>query len=48
MEAFGVPAGILVTEFQQEGSGKVDSEVRALDRFVGNKERDGGGGGGGG
>ena len=45
-EAFGVSAGVLVAGFQQEGSGKVDSEVAASDRFVGNKERDCGGGGG--
>ncbi|KAK9991755.1 hypothetical protein SO802_026740 [Lithocarpus litseifolius] len=45
-EAFGVLAGVLVAGFQQEGSGKVDSEVAALDRFVGDKERDCGGGGG--
>ena len=45
-EAFGVSAGVLVVGFQQEGSGKVNSEVAASDRFVDDKEHDCGRGGG--
>ena len=45
-EAFGVSTGVLVSGFQQEGSGKVDSEVAASDRFVDDKEHDCGRGGG--
>ncbi|KAK7861593.1 hypothetical protein CFP56_000246 [Quercus suber] len=43
-ETFRVSTSVLVVKFQQEGSGKVDSEVVASDRFVSNKERDCGGG----
>ena len=37
-EAFEVLTGVLVARFQQEGSGKVDSEVATSDRFISDKE----------